>query len=140
MLLLEAVTKHGDDWNLVEQHVRTKTRLDCISRLIQLPLGENLLHTSVIKGVDRNSTYRASDVKQMGTSSVAEPQEENPRTEDQHHESMMGDDVAAGQIKDGDRSGPPLKRRCVTSSGDAGRSLMKQVRSMDLCNLCMIAC
>ncbi|RWR93433.1 SWI/SNF complex subunit SWI3A isoform X2 [Cinnamomum micranthum f. kanehirae] len=132
MLLLEAVTKYGADWNLAERHVRTKTRLDCISRLIQLPFGEHLLNTSLIKGVDRSSSYHASDVKQMGTTSSTEPEEEPSRTEDQHHECMMSADVAAGQIEDGDGSGRPLKRRCIsTSSGDAGSSLMKLVRSMD---------
>lgn len=132
MLLLEAVTKYGADWNLAERHVRTKTKLDCISRLIQLPFGEHLLNASVIKGVDRSSSYHASDVKQMETTSSTEPQEEPSRTEDQHHECMISVDVAAGQIEDGDGSGRPLKRRCIsTSSGDAGSSLMKQVRSMD---------
>ncbi|KAJ8471924.1 hypothetical protein OPV22_026267 [Ensete ventricosum] len=37
LLLLEAVLKHGDDWDLIAQHVRTKSKLDCIARLIQLP-------------------------------------------------------------------------------------------------------
>ncbi|THU47375.1 hypothetical protein C4D60_Mb09t14830 [Musa balbisiana] len=43
LLLLEAVLKHGDDWALIAQHVRTKSKLDCIARLIQLPFGEHIL-------------------------------------------------------------------------------------------------
>ncbi|RWW36730.1 hypothetical protein BHE74_00058225 [Ensete ventricosum] len=31
--------QHGDDWDLIAQHVRTKSKLDCIARLIQLPFG-----------------------------------------------------------------------------------------------------
>ncbi|XP_020111666.1 SWI/SNF complex subunit SWI3A isoform X2 [Ananas comosus] len=43
LLLLEAVLKHGDDWDLIAQHVRTKSKSDCIARLIQLPFGEHML-------------------------------------------------------------------------------------------------
>ncbi|KAK7286500.1 hypothetical protein RJT34_21527 [Clitoria ternatea] len=43
LLLLESVLKHGDDWELVAQSVQTKTKFDCISKLIELPFGELML-------------------------------------------------------------------------------------------------
>ncbi|KAL9239373.1 hypothetical protein vseg_013704 [Gypsophila vaccaria] len=43
LLLLESVLKHGDDWELVAQNVQTKTKHECISRLIELPFGELML-------------------------------------------------------------------------------------------------
>jgi SWI/SNF related-matrix-associated actin-dependent regulator of chromatin subfamily C len=40
LLLLESVWKHGDDWELVTQNVQTKSKLDCILKLNELPFGE----------------------------------------------------------------------------------------------------
>ncbi|KAL5214241.1 hypothetical protein ABZP36_003393 [Zizania latifolia] len=45
LFLLEGVLKHGDDWDLIAQHVRTKNKSECIARLIQLPFGEHMLGT-----------------------------------------------------------------------------------------------
>ncbi|KAK1363285.1 hypothetical protein POM88_038846 [Heracleum sosnowskyi] len=40
LLLLDSALKYEDDWELVAQHVQTKSKHDCISKLIQLPFGE----------------------------------------------------------------------------------------------------
>ncbi|KAF3437549.1 hypothetical protein FNV43_RR20304 [Rhamnella rubrinervis] len=40
LLLLESVLKHGDDWELVAQNVQTKSKIDCIAKLIEMPLGD----------------------------------------------------------------------------------------------------
>jgi hypothetical protein len=40
LLLLDSVWKHGDDWELVTQNVQTKSKLDCILKLNELPFGE----------------------------------------------------------------------------------------------------
>ncbi|KAF2311526.1 hypothetical protein GH714_024567 [Hevea brasiliensis] len=50
LLLLESVLKHGDDWDLVAQDVQTKTKLDCISKLIELPFGDLVLSSAYING------------------------------------------------------------------------------------------
>ncbi|GAB2223659.1 hypothetical protein Droror1_Dr00004397 [Drosera rotundifolia] len=44
-LLLESILKYGDDWDLVAQNVQTKTKQQCISKLIELPFGELMLDT-----------------------------------------------------------------------------------------------
>lgn len=126
LLLLEAVTKHGDDWNLVEQHVRTKTKLDCISRLIQLPFGEHMLQTTITNGNDRNSINHMDNFKQTQMAAVAEPQV-SVKNEDQQDELLDEPGMEAVEINEGDTGGPPPKRRCVSSFTEAGSSLMKQV-------------
>ncbi|XP_021984184.1 SWI/SNF complex subunit SWI3A [Helianthus annuus] len=46
LLLLESVLKHGDDWELVAQSVQTKSKQDCISKLLQLPFGHLMLRST----------------------------------------------------------------------------------------------
>ncbi|KAM0004557.1 putative transcription factor MYB/SANT family [Helianthus debilis subsp. tardiflorus] len=46
LLLLESVLKHGDDWELVAQNVQTKSKQDCISKLLQLPFGHLMLRST----------------------------------------------------------------------------------------------
>ncbi|KAL9257932.1 SWI/SNF complex subunit SWI3A-like protein [Drosera capensis] len=45
LLLLESISKYGDDWDLVAQNVQTKTKQQCISKFIELPFGELMLDT-----------------------------------------------------------------------------------------------
>ncbi|KAK2981687.1 hypothetical protein RJ640_002996 [Escallonia rubra] len=40
LLLLESVLRHGDDWELVTQNMKTKGKVECISKLLELPFGE----------------------------------------------------------------------------------------------------
>ncbi|ADM11482.1 RSC chromatin remodeling complex subunit RSC8 [Encephalitozoon intestinalis ATCC 50506] len=40
-LLLEGINKFGDEWNLVSQHVETKTKEQCIFHFLRLPILEN---------------------------------------------------------------------------------------------------
>ena len=40
LLLLESVVKHGEDWDRVAQNVQTRTKADCIAKLLDLPFGE----------------------------------------------------------------------------------------------------
>ncbi|XP_058093098.1 SWI/SNF complex subunit SWI3A-like isoform X2 [Magnolia sinica] len=121
LLLLEAVVKYGDDWNAVAQHVRTKSKLDCISRLIQLPFGEHILGTISVKGDDRNLISHTGNVKLMQDATVEN--EEPIKTEEQHQEYTSETE----QIERGETEDPPPKRQCVNSFADAGSSLMKQV-------------
>ena len=43
LLLLEGLELHGDDWNLIADHVGTRTREQCVIRFLQLPIEENYL-------------------------------------------------------------------------------------------------
>ncbi|KAG1331421.1 SWI/SNF complex subunit SWI3A [Cocos nucifera] len=119
LLLLEAVLKHGEDWDLIAQHVRTKSRLDCIARLIQLPFGDHMLGTFGGKYDAKNSGNQATNSKAIQHASTELLPE--PKTDCHGH-----DDV---KEKVAEESTPvhPSKRRHIPSIADATDSLMKQV-------------
>ncbi|WOL00736.1 SWI/SNF complex subunit SWI3A isoform X2 [Canna indica] len=113
LLLLEAVLKHGDDWDLISQHVRTKDKLDCIARLIQLPFGEHLLSSM-------NGTFAGSSLINQSADVKNElPQE--PMKADGHIEADEKD-----ALEESIEEKPP-KRRCFPSFVHAADSLIKQV-------------
>ncbi|KAG6517062.1 SWI/SNF complex subunit SWI3A homolog [Zingiber officinale] len=118
LLLLESVLKHGDDWDLIAQHVRTKSKLDCISRLIQLPFGEHILDSINGAVAGSNSISKTTDAKEM-QSPIHEPP----------HEPDKVDGYIETDGKDVEESTPerPLKRRCYNSFVNAADSLLKQV-------------
>lgn len=121
LLLLESVLKHGDDWELVVQNVQTKTKLDCISKLIELPFGELMLGSSL--GKSRASNDNTSSIKPVQTSLESQ---ENIKNGGQGDEQINESE----QNGDAENQGPPLKRKCITSLSDAGISLMKQVEPL----------
>lgn len=43
LLLLEGIHRFGDQWDLVSQHVQTKTRNQCIFHFVRMPIMENTL-------------------------------------------------------------------------------------------------
>ncbi|XP_010506803.1 PREDICTED: SWI/SNF complex subunit SWI3A [Camelina sativa] len=110
LLLLESVLKHGDDWELIAQSVSTKTRLDCISKLIELPFGEFLMGST------------------SGRLSSAVPTEdedtEQVKTDGQEHEETEM------REENEDEDGPPAKRKRVALISDSDSSLVKQVATM----------
>lgn len=120
LLLLESVLKHGDDWDLIAQHVRTKSKLDCISRLIQLPFGEHILDSINGAVAASNSISKTTDVREM-QSLINEPP----------HEPNKADGYIETDGKDIEESTPehPLKRRCYNSFVNAAGSLLKQVQT-----------
>ncbi|KAL0711450.1 hypothetical protein Bca4012_018428 [Brassica carinata] len=123
LLLLESVLKHGDDWELVAQSVSTKTRLDCISKLIELPFGEFLmgsasgrLRSSVSTSEDGNVSSPSNLVEQMKTDSQG------------HKETETREEKEDDRVVDEDE--PPAKRKRVAMLSDGDSSLMKQVAAM----------
>lgn len=119
--LLESVSRHGNDWDLVAQNVKTKTKLDCISKLIELPFGDLILSSTYGKGNSSGQIGSTNNSKQV----PAAPSEHQDDTkhEDQLHEQMNANEEKGDVMDDG----PLLKRRRITSVSDAGGSLMKQV-------------
>ena len=121
LLLLESVLKHGDDWELITQSVSTKSRLDCISKLIELPFGEFLmgsssgrLRSSIPTSEDENLSSPSNPLEQMKADGL-EQKETETREE-------KGDDHVV------DEDEPPAKRKRVAMLSDGGdSSLMKQV-------------
>ncbi|KAJ6410454.1 hypothetical protein OIU84_007240 [Salix udensis] len=119
--LLESVLRHGDDWDLVAQNVKTKTKLDCISKLIELPFGDLILSSAY--GKANSSGQSGSTNNSKPVPAAPSEHQDDTKYEDQLHEQMNANEEN-GDIMD---DGPLLKRRHITSISDAGGSLMKQV-------------
>lgn len=125
-LLLESISKHGNDWDLVAQNVKTKTKLDCILKLIELPFGEFMLGYSNGNGRDRNVDGNANNTSQVQSATSELPDE--TKTEKQSNDQT--EEMEQNQIRNVLDEGPPLKKARVASLSDGGSSLMKQVSLM----------
>ncbi|KAL8456729.1 hypothetical protein ACS0TY_034830 [Phlomoides rotata] len=123
LLLLESALKHGDDWDLVAKNVQTKSRQECISKLIQLPFGDLMLGAGNRKSRYLDVIGAISNSKQASGEASHELQElvkaEDPSPELQNKDQQIGDNKS--------EEGPPQKRVCIEPSSDVGSSLMKQV-------------
>ncbi|KAL3528200.1 hypothetical protein ACH5RR_012856 [Cinchona calisaya] len=119
LLLLESVLKHGDDWELVAQNVKTKSKLDCISKLLQLPFGDLMLGSALGKSkfwdtrADISSDGQAVPAAREFRDAVARDSQQH---EHKHEDQQNAED-----------RGPPQKRLCTVPILDASSSLMKQV-------------
>lgn len=128
LLLLESVLKHGDDWDLVAENVKTKTKADCISKLIQLPFGDLMLGSSHRSGGLVENDGNLSIVKQGQVASSESNSEENVKREDQCEDV----ENESNQNGDAENQVPPLKRKRTTPPSDTGNSLMQQVKSFSI--------
>ncbi|KAK8657811.1 hypothetical protein V6N13_036032 [Hibiscus sabdariffa] len=121
LLLLDSVLKHGDDWDLVAQNVQTKSKLDCITKLIELPFGESLIDSAKGRG---NSSSTSTNM--IGIKPVRVPSSE-------HQDNIINEDQGYDGTNENEKNGdsenqePPLKRKRTASISDADSSLMKQV-------------
>ncbi|XVF08660.1 hypothetical protein REPUB_Repub07fG0021800 [Reevesia pubescens] len=124
LLLLDSVLKHGDDWDLVAQNVQTKSKLDCITKLIELPFGESLIDSAKGRGNSGGPSMNMNSAKPVHVPS-SEHQENNTNRD-------QSDDVPNENEQNGDSENqePPLKRKRTASISDAESSLMKQVALM----------
>lgn len=121
LLLLESVLKHGDDWEVVAQNVQTKTKIDCIAKVIEMPLGEIILSSSQRKGTSSDLIGNLNNSKQdqLSTSESLETDKIGGQHDEQTNESEHNGDA--------ENQGPPLKRQRIASALGDGGSLMKQV-------------
>jgi SWI/SNF related-matrix-associated actin-dependent regulator of chromatin subfamily C len=120
LLLLEGVLKHGEDWDLIAQHVRTKNKSECIARLIQLPFGEHMLGTINGKSVSRLHVNQTTDGEKK----------QQIVKESSSQSTVMVDGMEIDVKEDSaDKSADehPTKCRRLFSSVDAAASLMEQV-------------
>ncbi|XP_010523953.1 PREDICTED: SWI/SNF complex subunit SWI3A [Tarenaya hassleriana] len=126
LLLLESMLKHGDDWELVAQSVPTKSKLDCISKLIELPFGNVLMGSA--SGRDNSSISPRSINDPKGRQFSPSRPSEQMKSEGQDHEQTNEREEKGDTV---DEEEPPAKRKRVASPLDAtGNSLMKQVTTM----------
>lgn len=123
LLLLESVLKHGDDWELVAQSVRTKTKLECISKLIELPFGELMLgsacrndNSNSVTGIVNNGNQVQASSSDHQETSMAQDQSFEPKNEIEQNGDAVNEN--------------PSKRRRVATLSDSSSSLMKQVRDI----------
>lgn len=64
LLLLEGMEMFGDDWDRISEHVATRTREECISHFLQLPIEDEYLINE--GGLGINGTGGASAARAMG--------------------------------------------------------------------------
>ncbi|XP_058786373.1 SWI/SNF complex subunit SWI3A [Vicia villosa] len=125
LLLLESVLKHGDDWELVVQSVQTKTKLDCISKLIELPFGELMLGSAHRNGNINSVTGTVNSEKQIQSSS---DHQETSKTQETSTAQNQSSEPKIESEQNGDAvNESPLKRQRVAPLSDSSCSLMKQV-------------
>lgn len=108
LLLLEGVLKHGDDWDLIAQHVRTRNKTECIARLIQLPFGDHIVGPTNRKSV---TSLPVTQSKPVEIEISKEPVENN------------GEVSPLGRTSEE----PPLKKSRLASYVSSTDSLIKQV-------------
>lgn len=121
LLLLDSVLKYGDDWEIVAQHVQTKSKLDCISKLIQLPFGELMFGSGYGKPRLWDTSDSISSIKQVNLES-SESSEITKTVK--APVSNASNDISNENAED---ITPPRKRLCTVRVSDASDSLMKQV-------------
>ncbi|PIA51012.1 hypothetical protein AQUCO_01100078v1 [Aquilegia coerulea] len=123
LLLLEYVLLHGDDWDHVAENVRTKSKSECIAKLIQLPFGELMLSTTNGKGAGRNTNSNSINITEDQSASL---ESQKPiKKGDLLYKNI--NESEPEQTETGQTEGPLKKRRCIGSFADSSDSLMKQV-------------
>ncbi|CAH9112853.1 unnamed protein product [Cuscuta epithymum] len=128
LLLFESILKHGDDWDLVAENVKTKTKLECISKLIELPLGDLMLGSDNKKNklMDSNANvngfelvHPASSEPQVTMGTGLQPNDSKAKRTEPQNEPHSGDYENQGQ---------PMKKRCSLPTISGPRcSLIEQV-------------
>ncbi|GER33937.1 SWI/SNF complex subunit SMARCC2 [Striga asiatica] len=125
-LLLESVLKHGDDWDLVAKNVQTKTKLECISKLIQLPFGDLMLGAVHRKGRYLDLLADNSDSKPANICSDKPQRDVKEEPNSELHDKNQPDGDAENE------EGPPSKKVRSEFTSDVGISLMKEIRNDSL--------
>ncbi|MCO5571214.1 hypothetical protein L7F22_024949 [Adiantum nelumboides] len=117
--LLEAIGKFGEDWIRVAAHVGTKSRLDCISRFIKLPFGDQF--TSNI-GVFPCPTSSGGGIQNGSHAGGDERKELNFGTS-----SLEGNGVNENFGSDEVIDEPPFKKNRLSPFADASNPILAQV-------------
>ncbi|XP_071712109.1 SWI/SNF complex subunit SWI3A-like [Rutidosis leptorrhynchoides] len=125
LLLLESVLKHGDDWDLVAQTVKTKSKLDCISKLIQLAFGQLMLGPTYMICRKRDTIVKNHSRVKGGPLAPQVTKDNGSQHIDVERKSQQNDDA------DTDIEGPPPKRICIAPISDSSNSKVEQIDNGD---------
>lgn len=124
LLLLEAISKHGEDWNRVASHVGTKSKAECIMHFIKLPFGDQFLNNVGAEHPDLTVTYgNMMDVRDNGR--IVEQRESSMGVDQKVHAAVHGSNENMESSEDA--AGPPLKRKRLTPFADASNPILAQV-------------
>lgn len=132
-LLLQSVTKHGDDWDLVAQNVQTKSKQDCISKLIQLPFGQLMLGSSNDKSTNdkpTNDKFRYQDNSSINNQKQEQGGPPVPQEAKDIEVQNVELESKTQQNGDVDSEGPPAKRICIAPVSDSTDTKMEQVKAL----------
>lgn len=128
------MTKHGDDWDLVAQNVQTKSKQDCIAKLIQLPFGQLMLGSTNDKSTNNKSTNDKSGYQESNNSVTNQKQEQGGPPVPQEVKDIEVQNVEVEnktqQNGDVDSEGPPAKRICIAPVSDSTDTKMEQVKAL----------
>ncbi|GJT15485.1 SWI/SNF complex subunit SWI3A [Tanacetum coccineum] len=134
-LLLQSVTKHGDDWDLVAQNVQTKSKQDCISKLIQLPFGQLMFGSTNDKSTNNKSTNDKFGYQDSSNSISNQKQEQGGPPVPQEAKDVEVQNVEleskTQQNGDVDSEPPPAKRICIAQVSDSSDTKMEQTDNQD---------
>lgn len=123
LLLLESVLKHGDDWEVVAQNVKTRSKMDCISKLLQLPFGDLMLGSAFGKNKIWDISGDVPIVGKEKSSSGGSQEIINIEDSGQEHKKDQQNGISEEQE-------PPRKRLCTVPVSDTSSALMKQVETV----------
>jgi SWI/SNF related-matrix-associated actin-dependent regulator of chromatin subfamily C len=66
LLLLEGMEMFGDDWDRISEHVASRSREECISHFLQLPIEDEYLINEGGLGINGSSTSAAGSARTLG--------------------------------------------------------------------------
>lgn len=123
LLLLEAISKHGDDWSRVANYVGTKSKAECIMQFIKMPFGDQFL--SNVGATPPDFTISTQDMAEISDKGRIVEQKESDASEPKVHVTTQDSNENLQAMED--IAGPPLKRKRLTPLADTSNPILAQV-------------
>ncbi|MCO5552961.1 hypothetical protein L7F22_006481 [Adiantum nelumboides] len=117
--LLEAIAKHGENWDHVAFHVGAKSKAECILQFMKLPFGDQFCSSSV--GLEALPSSRSTDESVMKKTNV----EQRDGKGGMEALEMYDNEELLESIEDA--NGPPFKWRHLNTLADSSNPILAQV-------------
>ncbi|KAI5068360.1 hypothetical protein GOP47_0016705 [Adiantum capillus-veneris] len=117
--LLEAIEKHGENWDRVALHVGTKSKAECIMHFMKLPFGDQFC--SGIMSLDALAASRSTDETIVKNTKVEQRDSKGGGEALELHDN----EELLESIEDAD--GPPTKWRRLNPLADSSNPILAQV-------------